>query len=938
MRSASHLVQLEERRLMSADVGSNATSIHGLLCGCAGCGGSGPGAGTFCGYDELLRRAAASDTSGSGAFNATDRWNTTFAGSTGTRGTGITLSYSFLPDGVSIPSGIGEPTSNSDLFARMNAIYGSTAVWQPIIRNAIELWGANSGITYVYEPTDDGAQFNSGTNSRGLAGVRGDVRIGGKFINGNSGVLAYNFFPDSGDMVIDTADNVFENLANSSIRLRNVISHEHGHGLGFSHSCPQNGSKLLEPFLNTNFSGVQFDEVLGVNYLYGDRLEKGTGNNTTGRATSLGGLSGSLSRSTLSITNFDPGRPGDNAVADNDFFSFNLTTRSQVTFTLSPLGSTYLAGTQNANGTCSAGVNFSPQSQLNLRLAVLAANGTTVIQSSDATGAGSAETTTVTLDPGNYFLRNFGDSQEGSKNTQLYDLQIAQSAAVSPLTVSFDAVSPDPRDSVVSSIGLRFNQPINTATLTLSDFSLFRDGFSESLSGASLITTDGTNVTIGNLAALTTKIGTYTLALSTNSVTASAGGTNATSAVASFTITGLNGTAGNDNFNLQRVSNSQARVSVNAGEFYTFNTSIPVVNVLPGAGNDTLRIEGVIGTNTTPINFIGTAGQIDTLQLVGQSVGNNSWNVFNGSVSGQTTVSFSNIALINLIGGTASDSASIFSSSIPPLRADFATGTNDELVVRDANPYPLTQAVLGNTVAMNVVAFAGARINVNSPLSVNALNVGVDGVIAIPGTARRVIARSLFILGKLDIGLSNLIVNYDAPNSPLQSIKDSLASAYNGGSWTGSSGITSSLINTADGQSVGFGEASDILSPTGGTFFGTNVDATSVVIAPRLAGDADLNGTVDFNDLVRLARNFNQSGRVFASGDFNYSSDGLVDFNDLVLLARNFNRTFLPPQTSIEPVLDGIGAGTRSSPLARFGSTPITPFGRGKSVGKEILA
>jgi hypothetical protein len=57
-------------------------------------------------------------------------------------------------------------------------------------------------------------------------------------------------------------------------------------------------------------------------------------------------------------------------------------------------------------------------------------------------------------------------------------------------------------------------------------------------------------------------------------------------------------------------------------------------------------------------------------------------------------------------------------------------------------------------------------------------------------------------------------------------------------------------------------------------------------------GDANLDRTVDFTDLVTLARNYNTTGSqlTWDQGDFNY--DDKVDFNDLVLLARNYNQSF----------------------------------------------
>jgi len=54
-------------------------------------------------------------------------------------------------------------------------------------------------------------------------------------------------------------------------------------------------------------------------------------------------------------------------------------------------------------------------------------------------------------------------------------------------------------------------------------------------------------------------------------------------------------------------------------------------------------------------------------------------------------------------------------------------------------------------------------------------------------------------------------------------------------------------------------------------------------------GDADLNGTVNFNDLLLLARNYNGSGKSWFDGDFDYS--GNVNFDDLLALARNYNTT-----------------------------------------------
>ena len=63
----------------------------------------------------------------------------------------------------------------------------------------------------------------------------------------------------------------------------------------------------------------------------------------------------------------------------------------------------------------------------------------------------------------------------------------------------------------------------------------------------------------------------------------------------------------------------------------------------------------------------------------------------------------------------------------------------------------------------------------------------------------------------------------------------------------------------------------------------------TVLVKYALYGDANLDGKVNFDDLVLLAANYRRSDANWDQGDFNY--DGRVDFADLVLLARNYGQT-----------------------------------------------
>jgi ELWxxDGT repeat protein len=56
-----------------------------------------------------------------------------------------------------------------------------------------------------------------------------------------------------------------------------------------------------------------------------------------------------------------------------------------------------------------------------------------------------------------------------------------------------------------------------------------------------------------------------------------------------------------------------------------------------------------------------------------------------------------------------------------------------------------------------------------------------------------------------------------------------------------------------------------------------------------LAGDANRDRTVNFSDLLTLAKNYNQAGKAWADGDF--TGDGLVNFSDLLILAKAYNKS-----------------------------------------------
>jgi hypothetical protein len=98
-------------------------------------------------------------------------------------------------------------------------------------------------------------------------------------------------------------------------------------------------------------------------------------------------------------------------------------------------------------------------------------------------------------------------------------------------------------------------------------------------------------------------------------------------------------------------------------------------------------------------------------------------------------------------------------------------------------------------------------------------------------------------------------------------------------------------------HSAGIGDANDGIYDSTATprdAVGYNFPATGggLLIKLTLRGDANLDGAVDFNDLVTLAQHYNTTNQYWDTGDFNY--DQSVDFNDLVAIAQNYNSTFAP--------------------------------------------
>lgn len=360
-------------------------------------------------------------------YNVNNSWSATPA-------TPRQLSWSLVPDGTTIPSyGLGAQ-AGSNLFATLDSQFSSQGgrnTWIKYFTNVFARWNEISGLSYrriMYQgqPWDDGANFDTASGST----ARGDVRISSRALDGSSGVLAFNFYPSTGsggNMVIDSSESWGGSTGNLHRFLRNVLSHEHGHGIGIAHVCPAIGQKLMEPFLATGFDGPQHDDNRAAVYNYGDRYEP---NSTAATASPLGTVIQGLALTTAD----DAPAPLAGAAVANlstmaletngqvDWYKFSINGAATVAISVIPVGFSYDDMPQGSS--CPSGNTINSAAIANLDVELYSGGGTTLVIAANSQPAGSTETLSQALaSAGEYHIRVL----EGGTAipSQLYRLEIS---------------------------------------------------------------------------------------------------------------------------------------------------------------------------------------------------------------------------------------------------------------------------------------------------------------------------------------------------------------------------------------------------------------------------------------------------------------------------------------------------------------------------------
>ena len=393
----------------------------------------------------------------SSRFFIGDRWNgssTNFGLLTAvqpngqTQGDATTLTWSYVRDGTTMEIGCGgnNSTTTSDLIAFLRDAFEvpaattfaadfTDAPWHPVFVEAFNEWSAISGLTFQYEPNDDGTTMNAfigGGAPRGILGTRGDIRIAGRAVDGNSNVLGCAYFPEVGDMIFDTTDDFFDNNAFSNGTVNNnwlnFLVHELGHGLGYNHVCPRDQTKIMEPFVSNAYRGNQFSEILAANRSYGDNQED---NDTPATATTLGNIAAS-STSTVNQISIDD-------ETESDYFTFTPGATGTAIITVTPTGMNYEFSPQNqSTGACpAAGTGTVVNTLNNGNLSVTLVNVGTglTVGTANANAAGGTEVLTAAVVGGTAYRIQVqgtfpGSSVDAPNRLQMYNLSVQAPAAL----------------------------------------------------------------------------------------------------------------------------------------------------------------------------------------------------------------------------------------------------------------------------------------------------------------------------------------------------------------------------------------------------------------------------------------------------------------------------------------------------------------------------
>jgi autotransporter-associated beta strand protein len=355
----------------------------------------------------------------------------------------------------------------------------------------------------------------------------------------------------------------------------------------------------------------------------------------------------------------------------------------------------------------------------------------------------------------------------------------------------------------------------------------------------------------------------YTISSSTNAITLVSPRTITVSSGLHNLSAPVSGTAG-------LTKNGAGTLVVGSASTYTGNTAVNdgVLQVLSASGL------GPAGSN----NQLGAAftGQID----LRAGVALQSRNI---ALATPATVSATE-GVLHAGQGPSSSAGNWFllnATSVGAASGATLTHTGDIIDNNTAGSNGLTKVGAGTVVVKRLggVTVSSGPSTVQQPLS--SLNIAAGTVrVATSGlddSTSRLNSLTIASGGVLDLQNNALALDYTG-SSPINTLRSYLQS-----------GRLTTAFASAQNTRLGYVESSSVAGFAGSFRGQNNLDSTTLLVRRTLPGDANLDGTVSFADLLLLAQNYDGTGRAWGQGDFDY--DASTNFSDLLLLAQNYDLT-----------------------------------------------
>ncbi|MGC4031788.1 MAG: autotransporter-associated beta strand repeat-containing protein [Tepidisphaeraceae bacterium] len=345
-------------------------------------------------------------------------------------------------------------------------------------------------------------------------------------------------------------------------------------------------------------------------------------------------------------------------------------------------------------------------------------------------------------------------------------------------------------------------------------------------------------------------------------------------------------------------------LAIGSGGTGTYNLSAGTLNSngtrLAEASSGTLNITGGTANFTGEFSLGYTAGGVGTMTVSGNSVVN-----LPSVIVGVNSTAIANGGVLNLNGGTVTAGQIIGGGSTTALRnINFNGGTLKPAATNtnflgakitgiakaggvkiDTNGFDATvNSALIHDSTLGSTADGGLTKSGLGKLVLTGANTYTGATVVTAGALQANVAASNVLLtgaSGVDIQGGRVLLDYTGGSSPVSTVKSILTAGYAGHFTAGQIRST----NLAAAQTIGYGDDG----------------ASLVTIRKTLAGDADLDGDVDFNDFLNLQANFGVTNTRFDQGNFNY--DGITDFNDFLALQANFGQSVtgdLPVITAAE--------------------------------------